>query len=447
MARDPKPRAWLTGGLLVAVGWVATIPDAQAVPAWARKYDTSCQTCHLAFPFLTPFGEAFRRNGHRFPEAADEDFREQSVVELGAEAYKRVFPDSVWPADLAAVPAFAAVLEGQVNVVPGGVKGERAGVDFNDLGAGFELLAAGTIGDTISYFAELELEASGPGNESEGVEFARLWATYAPFGPRALVRAGQFEPTVLNTSAHRRLTPTMPAATRLRFFDNMWSLEAAQRGFEVTGVCGRGRLGYTAGIVEGNRNPHDRAKDYYGSLSYKVGGMRQDGVAPEGNEGDPTASSQPWSERSARAQVFLYRGTAQLMASGPEFFDRFWSAGGDVRVRYDDFILDGGFVWRDDDQPSLANPGKSARARVVFVEGDYVVFPWLIPSVRWDRVEQDSLPGIPRDHSDIFTASMVLLIRANVRVQAGWQKTTHAEELSGIGSADNLFLVNATIAV
>jgi hypothetical protein len=40
---------------------------AGAIPAFARKYETSCQTCHVAAPALTPFGEAFRLNGYRFP--------------------------------------------------------------------------------------------------------------------------------------------------------------------------------------------------------------------------------------------------------------------------------------------------------------------------------------------------------------------------------------------
>ena len=42
-----------------------------AIPAFARRYETSCQTCHVAFPRLTPFGEAFRRNGYRFPDGGD----------------------------------------------------------------------------------------------------------------------------------------------------------------------------------------------------------------------------------------------------------------------------------------------------------------------------------------------------------------------------------------
>ena len=41
---------------------------AQAIPAFARRYEKSCQTCHTVYPALTPFGEAFRRNGYRFPD-------------------------------------------------------------------------------------------------------------------------------------------------------------------------------------------------------------------------------------------------------------------------------------------------------------------------------------------------------------------------------------------
>ncbi len=41
--------------------------SAAAVPAFARKYQTSCQTCHVVFPKLNAFGEAFRLRGYRMP--------------------------------------------------------------------------------------------------------------------------------------------------------------------------------------------------------------------------------------------------------------------------------------------------------------------------------------------------------------------------------------------
>ncbi len=60
---------------------------ADAIPAFARKYQTSCQTCHVAFPKLNPFGEAFRLRGYRMP-AETEDLIKESPVALGAQAYK-----------------------------------------------------------------------------------------------------------------------------------------------------------------------------------------------------------------------------------------------------------------------------------------------------------------------------------------------------------------------
>ena len=41
--------------------------ESYAIPAFARKYKTSCATCHNGFPKLNAFGEAFRRNGYQFP--------------------------------------------------------------------------------------------------------------------------------------------------------------------------------------------------------------------------------------------------------------------------------------------------------------------------------------------------------------------------------------------
>ena len=65
--------------------------SALGVPAFARKYGTSCLTCHTVYPKLNPFGEAFRRNGYRFP-GVDSDFVKQEAVPLGQEAYKKEFP-------------------------------------------------------------------------------------------------------------------------------------------------------------------------------------------------------------------------------------------------------------------------------------------------------------------------------------------------------------------
>ncbi|NIP81183.1 MAG: hypothetical protein GWM90_18980, partial [Gemmatimonadetes bacterium] len=39
--------------------------DAEAIPAFARKYNVSCSLCHNPAPRLTAFGEQFAGNGFR----------------------------------------------------------------------------------------------------------------------------------------------------------------------------------------------------------------------------------------------------------------------------------------------------------------------------------------------------------------------------------------------
>jgi len=43
-----------------------TSVPAEAIPAFARKYSTTCATCHAPIPRLTPMGERFAENGFEF---------------------------------------------------------------------------------------------------------------------------------------------------------------------------------------------------------------------------------------------------------------------------------------------------------------------------------------------------------------------------------------------
>lgn len=47
---------------------LATRDACYGIPAFARKYHASCTMCHLGFPKLNSFGEAFRKYGYRLPE-------------------------------------------------------------------------------------------------------------------------------------------------------------------------------------------------------------------------------------------------------------------------------------------------------------------------------------------------------------------------------------------
>lgn len=55
----------------LAVAAVAP-PDAAAIPAFARKYQISCTTCHAPFPRLKPYGEEFAARGFRMEDPSKE---------------------------------------------------------------------------------------------------------------------------------------------------------------------------------------------------------------------------------------------------------------------------------------------------------------------------------------------------------------------------------------
>lgn len=63
--------------LVLAAGLAAVVAtllptDAQAIPAFARRYKLSCTTCHAPFPRLKDFGNEFAANGFTIPEEEKE---------------------------------------------------------------------------------------------------------------------------------------------------------------------------------------------------------------------------------------------------------------------------------------------------------------------------------------------------------------------------------------
>ena len=46
--------------------------EAEAIPAFARKYQFSCSTCHAPVPRLKPFGEEFAARGFRLEDPSQE---------------------------------------------------------------------------------------------------------------------------------------------------------------------------------------------------------------------------------------------------------------------------------------------------------------------------------------------------------------------------------------
>ena len=168
------------------------IRDAGAVPSFARKYQTSCLTCHTVYPVLNPFGEAFRRNGYRFPSqknSVDSDSVKSSMVALGQEEYKKNFPGSVWPASIPDAIPLSVMFNGAVTAnMPGTDAHAAAGNVFTwgGLEGEFHLYGAGSFSDTLTYMAQVTITQQGDNSIEGDIETAYLlWNDIV--GPRHAV--------------------------------------------------------------------------------------------------------------------------------------------------------------------------------------------------------------------------------------------------------------------
>ncbi len=399
-------RKFSVGLLLTVLMLLMFAGESYGIPAFSRKYKTSCSTCHIAFPKLTAFGEAFRRNGYQFPDGGDAAATKEEPVSLGAEGSKRAFPDAIWPNTIPGSVPIGIVAELEATYTPN----ETPKWNFSPLEGEVEVLTGGTLGEDISFYGEVEIVDDAIEIERANITFSNLFGGTTAM---ANLRIGKFEPGVFSFSNHRRISPRYGITTNT-LGNNKWSLESTQKGLELNGVIGQGRLGYNLGLVEGRKNVANSQKDVYAHVTYKVGGMRLDGVVPEGAQ-SPLTASHPWQDNSVTFGGFVYSGTATLDGSNdnkPNVDDSFTMAGGDVNIWYDRLNLIGAFTVQSDDKPFVSTPGTSSTNTSFMVEGSYIIYPWLVPLARY---ESSKVKDAVNPETRIISA-IQFLVRANVRV-------------------------------
>ncbi|MBI1820311.1 MAG: hypothetical protein HY036_10535 [Nitrospirae bacterium] len=167
------------------------VPDALAIPAFARKYDVSCVMCHTAFPKLNDFGNNFRDNGYQM--GADSD--------LPTNQDKGYFP--------IAFRTTVGYEYASQNHVQGIVTGNSTDNYSSGLGSlGMDILSAGTLDRDISFLVVPTGENSllgGPATfslESAWVRFDNLYDS-----PMLNVKIG-YSDLDIPFSEHRSLTPS-----------------------------------------------------------------------------------------------------------------------------------------------------------------------------------------------------------------------------------------------
>jgi hypothetical protein len=326
----------------------------------------------------------------------------EEPVSLGSEAYKKVWPDAIWPSDIPGTSPLSVWTVGRINY------SALSNVKWSlEIPHEIEVLYAGTIGEDFSFFGEIELE-----NENNETEIAFPFALQYDYSPGLHIRAGMVHADP--TPNHLKLTRNHYniASFRTR---NGWRFRDEQVGLEAWGAGngGNNRGGYTYrfGIVNGQRltdiNPQ---KDFYGKATYKIGGIGEIG----GTGGGESQTSEFYVDNSLTLGGFFYTGTASKAGAKDEDFTLF---GGDIDFWHERFIANGALMLMNSKIPVTTDRKSTA----YYLQGNYVLYPWLIGLVRYEWEDRDT------DKDEIKPVNAIIpgvtyMVRANIKLVFEFKK-------------------------
>jgi len=432
---------WTLVILLISFLFVEFFPgNAEAIPVFARKYKTACTTCHATFPRLTALGEAVRLNGFKMPDG-DELYVKDLPMVLGAEAYKRVFPEAVWPSDIPGMPPIAIRVTQDVLFDISGT--EDSNTTFNTPAA--KILSAGSLGEDMSFFVEMEFE-----DEDTALSAWFMWEDWfsSTIGDNHLNfrigSVGMQDLALPNTRNHNRIT-----REGYMYTDELQlhAMGSRSMGIELNGFDKWWR--YNVGIMQGD-SATDK-KNFYGALSFKIGGLGYDGSGGASEEGGlSTTPSGYWRDDSVLFGIFAMRS---YIGDKDEEFDRI---GADVRVNYNDLSLASGYIRGIDVKGAGAGNGGQEKGNdeegmdidkdIWFAELEYFLYPWVQPYARYEHLSVDG-----SDDSDKarFIIGTVILARANVKFNVEGRFYSRNEPIVAAGgdkSDDNRMAVRLDYA-
>lgn len=424
--------------------------EAVTMPVFARRYETSCATCHQAFPRLNAVGESFRLNGYRFPD--DELYRKVEPVELGDEAYKRLWPRALWPSHTPRTTPLSIVTrlmaEGDLD------RTRRHALTFL-FPEEIELVWAANLGDDISVYGDIiYLQKDFGGEDPTSWATLKGWIQFQNLiGHWLNVRVGTVGTQTMGLFTARDanfygthyylyttwIVPKIDAgeAGLAAFKGNNFTIGPVA-GIEANGF-GR-RWFYAAGAASSDPEAPSSmpppgssiaflgsgsggVNDAYVQLAWKLGGAPFD-RSDEQPAATLTTGAEFWRDTSTTLSFFGYRGRASIRATATdgtieEEEDRFWRAGVGVQQQLRDLTL--GAVWLEGrhDRPYGSLSGEPLSSRAWHVEALYFLSPWLLPYARYEAVDLDLPARVPGLESKHDVARLLVGSKAMIRANVG----------------------------
>ncbi len=424
-----------------------------AIPSFSRTYQTSCVTCHEAFPRRNATGEAFRLNGFRFED--DESYRKTQPVDLGDEAYKKLWPKAVWPTTIPAHAPISFVTRflGEVDL-----DGSRdASVTFL-FPEELEVVWAGTLGDNLTVYGDIiyiQKDFGGMDVQSwatlkawlgiedllwENTLNIRLGTVGTHMGLFTARNSNNFTTHFYQYTSWTMPKPN-PGSSGLNGFQGNNFDISPQIGIEVYGFGSRWKYGF--GVVNGNlKTPSSEKpdsalsfvgasnnrgkKDFFFDAAFKVGGLGFDGSSTQVE--DPLAARpEYWRDDSFIFSLWGYIGSSDIAiedSSGSLWKgeDDFWRLGFGGQQKYKDLTIGAGYMFGRNDNPYGYLSTKQVDSHAWYAEALYFALPWLIPYTRYEGLDFDLPSGVeglnPDQDNARVVAGLKMHLRANVSLSA-----------------------------
>src|SRR5450631_4171063 len=136
--KSPWSKWYLTAALVLVFLVLSGSQDANALPAFARKYGLRCSACHESWPMLNYFGQKFKDNGYQLMNERDSPIWQNP---------------GYWPVTFRITPIWHRVSQGKVPIDngTGGQVEERVTSSGFDI-SGLDFHTGGTLEKNYSFY-------------------------------------------------------------------------------------------------------------------------------------------------------------------------------------------------------------------------------------------------------------------------------------------------------
>ncbi|MCX7833349.1 MAG: hypothetical protein N2490_03980 [Ignavibacteria bacterium] len=379
----------ITYSIFILLFFCFFIESALSIPAFARKYNLSCNVCHYVVPKLKPFGDEFVGNGFQIPDKEPQRFyRNTGDPEL---TLMREFP-------------FAVRLElyGQLE------KGRDVNPDFRTPYI-FKFMSGGNIAKDISYYFYYFISERG---EMAGIEDAFVMFNDL-FNQDLDFYVGQFQVSDPLFKRELRLTIEDYKIYSTRVGNSLATLKY-ERGFMFTyGIPTKTDI--TFEIVNGNGID---TKEIFDVDKYKNFLLR---VSQDVNE-------------HFRIGAFGYYGKEKPKeAFNPnELSNEMFIIGGDFSIMSKYAELNVQYVYRSDDNPKFLTTIPSNRIKTqggfaeLILSPDFDNSKWFA-TLLFNKVESD----YHEINYESYTASLSYNLKRNIRITGEYTYERETESSRG----------------